>query len=137
MSEHVSTERMNEALDGALSTADVEPLERHLQSCASRARFTGLGSQAVEKKRLPAAAQPKKTADPPRASALEPKGVWTESSAILPTTKSDTFTFAPVLLFPRDARRWRARSVPRLPARAERARDPHPRQGHDGDGTSR
>ncbi len=35
MSEHVSTERMNESLDGLLSDADTTPIERHLDTCAS------------------------------------------------------------------------------------------------------
>ena len=35
MSEHVSTERMNEALDGALSSAELEALDRHLDGCAA------------------------------------------------------------------------------------------------------
>src|SRR5690349_22665435 len=36
------------------------------------------------------AATEKKTAEPPSASAVSPKGVWIESSATEPTTRSDT-----------------------------------------------
>ncbi len=35
MSEHLSTERMNESLDGLLSDVETTPIERHLETCAS------------------------------------------------------------------------------------------------------
>ncbi len=34
MSEHISTERMNESLDGLLSDVETTPIERHLEACA-------------------------------------------------------------------------------------------------------
>jgi hypothetical protein len=57
MSEHMSIERMNEALDGLLSAAEMEPLERHLEGCgACRNEFARLSETIEAVRRLPKAA---------------------------------------------------------------------------------
>ena len=64
MSEHISTERMNEALDGLLSAAEIEPIERHLEACAPcRNEYARLSETIAAISALPK-------------SAAVPQGVW-------------------------------------------------------------
>jgi len=57
MTEHISIERMNEALDGLLVTADMEALERHILGCAAcRNDYARLSETVMALRALPRSA---------------------------------------------------------------------------------
>lgn len=69
MSEHVSVERMNEALDGLLSAAESEPVLRHLDACAEcRNEYARLSETIDAVRSLPR-------------SAAAPDGAWAAVAA--------------------------------------------------------
>lgn len=69
MSEHISTERMHEALDGALAAAERAALEAHVEGCAAcRNDYARLSEIVSSVRALPRAAMP-------------PEGTWTGIAA--------------------------------------------------------
>lgn len=109
MSEHLSTERMNESLDGLLSDAETTPIELHLEACAScRNEYARLSETIMAVASLPKQAQVPATA-------------WAGiAGRISGVVRRDVTGEVPVLRLPTAARGARriSFSVPQLAAAA-------------------
>ena len=99
MSTHVSTERMNEALDGALTSAEMDALHAHVDGCAvCRNTYARLSEVTAAVRALPKAATP-------------PDDLWAEIAGRIEAEPATEAEPAAVLRLPTasdesHARRW-------------------------------